>query len=555
MSKPARTGPASEMSCLYDLTAANILLPVEDMLSGDVLLLGSVVQSVRGRASELANSLTCHSRMPSEAEPLDASPVYDTIVAFDLFTMLDVPGPQGFIPTDDPVLHWLRAILQSLRSGGRLVLALENGPVDQRRAYAAQDFSSHSSSRTSAWTQLRQLLEGAGLVHQHWWFPFPNHREARTILSEHGLSPNSGLDAGALAGEASDGRRAWRRIAEAGDLADRAPAVLVIASAVTLPADHRLALHIGHERRPEFNKVATILAQKGGPPVVLRVPRQPGLTRSAAGITNRFPAEALAPGQPWPETLEEILACNGWTEADVATWAERWITALRAEFLDASPGNLVPEVDTRLPGHAFDAIPRNLLVDGDRATFIDLEWNLDTPLDFGHLLVRGLVDTFLTTPITGWPAPEIDPTYLTLLHAATAPLGVHLSDAAIAERLDREARFQQVVSGRETNRDFAWLASTHPASRAQLLMHARGLTDEVTALQTERSELINAFEDARARTDRVIAYAAEREREVERLEAALVRAEASLVMPPPEPLGPAIRLGRAFRGLFPSKRT
>ncbi|WP_449410376.1 hypothetical protein [Methylobacterium komagatae] len=555
VAEPAHTEPASEPEGPGALTAANILLPIEDFLSGDVLLLGSVAPGIRSRTSELAATLTVRSRMPSEVEPPDAYRGYDTIVAFDILAGTTVDGRHGSVPTDGSVLTRLRAIRQNLRPDGRLILALDHGAAEQDRAAAAQGSLWHPGHRASAWTHLRQTLTAVGLAHQHWWFPFPSHREARTILSEHGLSPHSGLDAGALAGEAVAARKAWRRIAEAGDLADRAPAALVLASAAPLPADHRLALHIGHERRPEFNKVATILARSEGPPMVLRSPRHPGLARHAAGITNRFPAEPLAPGRPWPEALEEILAHDGWTEADLAPWTDRWITALRAEFLGAGPSDPLPDIDTHLPGHAFDAVPRNLLVHGDRATFIDLEWELDAPLDFGHLLVRGLVDTVLTTPIAGWPAPESDPTYLTLLRAATACLGAPLSDAAIAERLDREARFQQIVSGRETNRNFAWLASTHPVPRAQLLMRARGLASEVKALRTERSDLVAAIDDARAQTDRVIAYAAERDRAVERLEAGLAEIEARLALPPPEPPRPAIRLGRAFRHLVSSKRT
>lgn len=542
VAEPARPEPAPEPRSPGDLTAANILLPIEDFLSGDVLLLGTVAPGIRDRAADLAATLTVRSRMPSEGEPPDASRGYDTIMAFDGLPAVEVPGGH-------------RSVRQNLRPEGRLILALDHGAAEQLGAGAVPGAPWHPGRRASAWTRLRETLEAAGLAHQRWWFPFPHHREARTILSEHGLSPHSGLDAGALAGEAVDARRAWRRIAEAGDLAERAPAALVVASAVALPADDRLAVHIGHERRPEFNKVATILARTEGPPVVLRVPRHPGLARHAAGITNRFPAETLAPGQPWPEALEEILAHDGWTEADLAPWADRWITALRAEFLGEDPSDPAPDIGTRLPRHAFDAIPRNLLVHGDRATFIDLEWELDAPLDFGHLLVRGLVDTVLTISIAGWPAPGSDPTYLTLLRAATASLGVPLSDAAIAERLDREARFQRIVSGRETNRDFAWLASTHPVPRAQVLMRATGLAGEVRALRTERSDLIAAIDDARAQTDRVIAYAAERDRAVERLEAELAEIETRLALPPPEPPRPAIRLGRAFRHLVSLKRT
>lgn len=526
------------------LTATNILLPVAEAVSGDVLLLGSVASSLHAHAAALAGSLTAHARLPPGADPVNAPPAYDTILAFDLFA-----------PADEALPQVLRALRQSLRRDGRLILALGTKPSGRGASVAEHGGSRDPGGGTGAWDCLRRALEAAGFPHQHWWYPFPDHRAARTVLFERGLAPESGLDAAALAGDASGERRAWRRIAKAGGLADHAPSALVLASAVGLPAEERLALQIGHERRPEFNKVATILTRAEGPPEVRRVPRRPGLPRCVAGITNRFPSEALAPGQPWPEALEAVLARDGWTESDVATWVERWITAVQTAFLGADPGDRPPDADTLLPGHAFDAIPRNLLVHGGEATFIDLEWTLDAPLDVGHLLVRGLVDTFLTTPIRGCPARGLDPTFLTLLHACTGPLGDGLSDAGIAERLDREARFQRVVGGHDPKRDFAWLATTHPLSRSQLLLRATTLADEVAGLRGERAALIDARDAAQAQTDRVIVYAAERDREAERLEAALAGAEARLAGPPPRPPGLAIRLGRAVQDLVPWKRT
>ncbi len=106
---------------------ANILLPIEDFLSGDVLLLGSVAPGIRSRASELAATLTVRSRMPSEVELPDAYRGYDTIVAFDILAGTTVEGRHGSVPTDGSILPRLRAIRQNLRPDGRLILALDHG--------------------------------------------------------------------------------------------------------------------------------------------------------------------------------------------------------------------------------------------------------------------------------------------------------------------------------------------------------------------------------------------------------------------------------------------
>ncbi len=195
--------------------------------------------------------------------------------------------------------------------------------------------------------------------------------------------------------------------------------------------------------------------------MVLRSPRHPGLARHAAGITNRFPAEPLAPGRPWPEALEEILAHDGWTEADLAPWADRWITALRAEFLGAVRVIRCP-ISTRT-SPVMPSTPFRATYSSTATGLPSLTWN-GSSMHLGFRApARARARRYRPDhPHRRLARPESDPTYLTLLRAATACLGAPLSDAAIAERLDREARFQQIVSGRETNRNFAWLASTHP---------------------------------------------------------------------------------------------
>jgi hypothetical protein len=450
----------------------------------------------------------------------------------------------------------LRQAVAALKPGGSLVVVVENGLSLSRAASRREtgealgplDLFTPEERRTAGGSAppmrraLRDRLAELGLTHQDWWFPFPSHRLALSLVSAHGLVPDDGVfDAGLLAADTAPFdltvaeaarpalRRAWAGLARAGLLGDFAPAFAVAASAAPLPPTDRLALHFGHRRRPAFDKVVGF-ARCGEAIRVSRAPLHPGLPRTVAGVTNRFPDEAYIAGVPWQAALRTHLAEDGWTLAGIVAWAGIWWNAVRT--LEAGGAELT--LGTPLPGGAIDAIPRNLLHRDGRPVFIDAEWEVDA-LSAGHLLVRGLVNAFTDVEVCGTPGPGLGPSLLPLVRAVAGGMGLPLDGATLDDVLTRESRFQTIVSGSATRRDRAWLAAARLPVRAARPdpFAARDdtiarLEGEVAALRAEGERRVAAvteeLEESRRRTDRVIRYAAELDRGRARL--AVARDEA-----------------------------
>lgn len=495
-----------------------VLHPFRSLLTGSVVVAGPATADLVAAIRKTARSVTILDGQLGEAR-------HDAVV------LLDPPTPA-----------W-DATCGLLRPGGRLIVVVANALSLRRLAGppetdgAPDPFDGALPTRRG----LRDRLAGLGLTEQDWWFPFPDHRLALSLVAGRGLAADATFDPSVFAGDGAPFdpggpghgpfsiRSTWTGVARAGLLGELAPAFCVAASAAPLPEDRRLALHFGHRRRPAFDKVVSF-ARAGDAIRVTRAPLHPDLSRTVDGVTNRFPDEAFIPGATWQTGLQALLARDGWTVAGIVTWASVWRDAVRARYAGGADLNL----GTSLPGDAVDAIPRNLLHRDGAPVFIDAEWEIEE-LGFGHLLVRGLINAFTDLEACGAPGPGVAPTLLALVLAVAEGLGLPLDVAALDEALARESRFQTTVSGRETRRNRAWLAATRlplrgdpPDPFADRDRTIARLTGEVAALRAEGESRVAAvtedLEESRRRTDRVIRYAAGLDRERGRLACALAEA-------------------------------
>lgn len=510
---------------------ARVLYPFRPLLMGSVVLAGAASDPLLAALRETARSV-------ATGDGRGDGLCVDTVV---------LVAPEG--SEADP----LGEAVARLNPGGHLIVVVENALSLRRFAdrpetagmpnlFTPEDRTGPDGSMLPTRRGLRDRLADLGLPEQAWWFPFPSHHVALSLVSENGLAPHGvgTFDPGILAADSASFdsptgggdrlRRAWAGVAQAGLLGDFAPAFAVAASAAALPADPRLAVHFGHRRRPAFDKAVTF-ARVGETIRVTRAPLHSGPPRTVAGVTNLFPDEPYIPGVPWQAGLRTLVARDGWTVAEIVAWARIWWDAVRT--LHGGGGDLT--LGMSLPGTAIDAIPRNLLHRDGSPVFIDAEWAVDT-LTVDHLLVRGLVNALTDIEACGTPGPGIGPSLLPLVRSIADGLGMPLDGATLDEALCRESRFQTTVSGIETRRDRAWLAGTRlplpPAVPDPLAERDRTiarLQDEVAALRAESERRVAAVTEelgeSRCRTDRVIRYAAELDRDRGRLSQALVEAQ------------------------------
>lgn len=545
---------------------AEVLHPFLPWLTGSLLLVGPRPDA-ESRARWAPTTAVVHT---ADGADLPASTRFDAVVLLGLLSRRDDGGGCAL----DATIAWAQ---ERLRPGGRLILVVDNalslhGLASGSETAGERGFPSlegrprSDGARLPTRAGLKRSLGARGLVHQDWWFPFPDQGRPLSLVAERGLARPGGFDPGMLAigaagpepaactGALFSPRRAWGPVADLGLTGDLAPAFAVAASEAPLPPDDRLAIHVGLRRRPEFERLVTF-AEAGSRIVVRRARANPDLPATVAGVTNLLPSETYAPGSLWSADLEARLAREGWCPDAVTAWAGTWLEAVSRCF--AAGARMGP--DTFLPARALDAIPKNL-VSGTNRTFIDLEWDLGVPLDAGHLAVRGLVNALTDAP--DWrPGGGSGLTLLDALRTLLPRLGYALDDAQLADRLARESRFQSIVSDRVIERGLGWAAATRlPAGgparsgadpRAALVeasAEIARLREENAALRAARTADAAAHADTEResarRTDRVIAYAAELHRARDHLQNALEARRASSAYGRRLPL----RLLRLLRG-------
>ncbi len=380
----------------------------------------------------------------------------------------------------DPVAALLERARGLLRPDGVLLVAIENqlglkyfaGCAEDHEAapmVGIEDRYRADGAVTFGRAELGARLAAAGFAAIRWWYPFPDYKLPVAVFSEAAVSGAHGLDLTPLAAGSVTAdpqlppawhfslEQAWRTVLRNGLGGELANSFLIAAAPAPglLPPVPALAHHYAAERRPGFAKEVAILAGDAGtrrwwrrrpsPPARV-LTRRLDAAAPAPDLPLRQHLEAaeFAPGRLWHGRLLEILNQPGWTATDISDWLGTW-----RDHLARHAGIPRAELawDTRLDGRLVDAVPRNLMVAGDRGTFIDLEWELVEGLDFGHLCYRGLTASLLGVSSCAPPATDqrIDMASLAMeiLERCGYPVGRGEWESCHAA----ERRFQRWVHG------------------------------------------------------------------------------------------------------------
>ncbi|MFZ5654641.1 MAG: class I SAM-dependent methyltransferase [Pseudomonadota bacterium] len=384
----------------------------------------------------------------------------------------------------DPVDSMLARARELLAADGALLLAIENPLGLKYFAGCAEDhvaeamFGIEDRYRgdgvvTFGRAELGARLAAAGLGATRWWYPFPDYKLPVAVLSEAAVAGDHGLDLTPLATGTVTAdpqlppawlfslEQAWRAVLRNRLGSDLANSFLVAAApaAAALPPAGALAHHYAAERRPEFAKEVAI--RDANPPPRRRPWRRaaaPGAPRWRVESRRLAPAAAapelplrqhltdadFAPGQLWHGRLLELLNEPGWSAAPLADWTAVWLEHL-ARHIGLPRAHL--GWDARLDGRLLDAVPRNLMVDGAAGTFIDLEWELDGGLDFGHLFYRGVMLSLLGASSCAAPAAGQPIDLGSLFLQIAERCGYALSTADLEPCHTAERRIQHWVHG------------------------------------------------------------------------------------------------------------
>jgi len=418
----------------------------------------------------------------------------------------------------DPVGAALARALGCLSPRGSVVVAIENqlglkyfaGRSEDhcgRPFFGIEDrYQDEQGAVTFGRRELSARLAAAGLPRQTWYFPFPDYKLPRMILTEAALA-DPGLDAGRLAGDipSRDYQRpsarlfaedaAWEVARRNGLVADLANSFLVAAArapgdVLTAPPAWLAELR-STDRVRAYRTVTRIVREEQGL-VVLKQSAAAGAAPPAGApvdhvVTGR---SRYLPGVPLARRLRHLLRTPGAGPADLATALSPWRAYLAGH--ERSGGRGV------LPGELLDAVPWNLMTGGgaaadDGLTPFDQEWLYRGELDLDHVVVRGL--SSLLVAAGGELPASMAGTLGELLEQVTSAMGLPLDRGSVLRLTALESEIQACVFGMDpeaTRERMVGELDAPPPSPPTLSATLQGLEQRAAADAARVAELEDA---------------------------------------------------------------
>ena len=421
---------------------------------------------------------------------------------FDLVVIIGVLEYAGPATSDHrPQLDFLRYATDLLRPGGTLVLAIENqiglkyllgyseDHLNQPWA-GVEGYPGSPSICTVPRTTLGSLLDDSGLTAQRWYYPYPDYKLPRAILSEEAFDlPASKEVVDQLVGRPivdlanpptrfCDDRACHRVFLDAHLGPDVANSFLVAAAHQDaalddITDDSVIAWHFSSDRLKRWRRSQTV-RRIGGDLRLTAGPTYPKASSSGTSWLGQDPNkdEAFVVGRTLEQqALESSRSLNTEGLTDVI---RRW-HAILAE--NETPPADKPDEDipfaprpgrAGLPPEYLDASLSNFVDSGDAVVFIDREWHLDSPVDAELTRIRALWYFALDLVVSGVAHPFGAQTSVDDLAITLAELvDLDLDRALIEEFIADEARVQEVVTGNTAERIEADLRDLGSTSRTE----------------------------------------------------------------------------------------
>lgn len=424
----------------------------------------------------------------------------------------------------DPVGEALGKACACLAQDGAVVIAMENqlglkyfaGRGEDhagRQFFGIEDrYRDHHGPVTFGRRELEGRLADAGLTRRSVYYPFPDYKLPRLILTEDALEEPR-LQAGRLAGDlasrdyqhpfpplfAEDA--AWEVVGRNGLLRDLSNSFLVVAGrspdGVLAGKPPWLAELRSSDRVRAFRSTTRIVTE--GEDLVVLKARTCGSSAPPPGapVVQQIPERTpYLPGAPLALRVRRLLRKTTADPAEIAGALRPWIDLLRTAASGEGP-------DAVLPAEYLDAVPWNLMErddglaaagDAPPAPF-DLEWALVAPLRVEHVFVRGLLS--LLVPARGEMRFGADLTMRDLVLAISADLGLPLDDTRLADLIAVESAIQATVFGMDAE-------ETRARMEAELAADLSG-PGTLSAELERRENRVAQLTDALAGRDRTLA--------------------------------------------------
>jgi SAM-dependent methyltransferase len=332
---------------------------------------------------------------------------------FDLVTLIGVlEYAPSFIDHPDPAAECLSRAGSHLGASGRLILAIENKLGLKYFSGCGEDHTGdpflgieglypRRGAITFGRSELKILLNRAGFTELHWFYPFPDYKLPRIIVSETAIQGRDIDIATLLARSCSrdyydnplrcfDEILARRAVWQNGLLGEMANSFLVIAgqNKLTIQDFDFLAKGFNLSRRSVFCTETTFARDTQRQVIVTRnsIPSIAPTTQIPDRFKHQLLAERYVSGRLLVEQLHE-LARTDWSISALAAWAAPWVAELQRRSCADDP--------TRLPAHFVDFTPYNAVQTATGViAYIDPEWCAVETIPLTWVFIRGLAHSF-----------------------------------------------------------------------------------------------------------------------------------------------------------------
>lgn len=488
-------GWCTDWPSLYYLssTRANLLRVFDADLRGDVLEIGAGcgaitrylgeqggnVLALEGSARRASIARARTRDLPNVSVLAETFESFQIDKKFDVITLIGVfEYANLFVSGENPGANMLEKVRSLLKPDGLLIIAIENqlglkyfagAPEDHvvTPMFGVEGRYNSATPQTYGKQALASLLSGAGFSSNEFFAPFPDYKLPVSIVTEEGfVDPD--FDAAAFAWQSAQRdpqlpelctfslELAWPQICKNGLGMDMSNSFLIGASPFARKTLDKgtLAVHFSSDRRAEFCKSSSF---KKGADSSIRVHYEKLAETQAAPAVDSIvefkltASEPYVKGQVLSTKLIEIVNAEGWTYAQVGVFLNGYVDILK-NISGEQPG-----ADGLLPGHLFDAVPQNILIDQQGAPhLIDKEWSLTVGLRIEFLLFRALRQLLGSVTRFSPCADFATATYKEFVFAASAAAGYLIDEADVHQFLSLEASVQSAVNGREPSEFLTW---------------------------------------------------------------------------------------------------
>ncbi|WP_460120611.1 glycosyltransferase [Pseudomonas sp. H3_G09] len=487
-----------DWATLYHLSSArgNILRPFEAYLKGRVLEIGAGCGAISRYLGECGGDILSLEGSPRRAA-IAASRTRDlgnvTVLSerfddfkteerFDAITLIGVLEYASMFSADpDPACAMLKRIRELLTPEGRVFIAIENqlglkyfagAPEDHLgiKMYGIEGRYNAGQPQTYGRKELAELLSRAGYKQSEFLSPSPDYKIPNSIITERGaLTAN--FDSGSLSVQnvkkdpqlpsdlSFNLEKAWPVIT-GNDLGlELANSFLIAASCTDDKAidDNVLAYHFSTNRKAAYCKQALFVETPEGISVQYTRLGAPALRSDASGFNFILPeSDRYVQGRVLSMDFLAIARDPHWSIEQFSAFMRTYTEHLR--YLLTAQGVKLPlvSVEERLPGRFIDAVPQNIVLQRDGTPhLIDLEWEATTGIEFGHLLMRGLLLLLANAgPLPKGPRQFTRREFVSALINAA---GSSVTAAQLDRYIDVESLFQEQVTGRNRDMFINWL--------------------------------------------------------------------------------------------------